>query len=51
VACGLLSGIGRAEALKAGRVVEGVVRLADLERVTEVAFVNSLRGWLPAQLT
>jgi para-aminobenzoate synthetase/4-amino-4-deoxychorismate lyase len=51
LACGLLSGIGRAEALKAGRVVEGVVRLADLERVTEVAFVNSLRGWLPAQLT
>jgi para-aminobenzoate synthetase/4-amino-4-deoxychorismate lyase len=51
VACGLLSGIGRAEALKSGRVVEGVVRLADLERVTEVGFVNSLRGWLPAQLT
>jgi para-aminobenzoate synthetase/4-amino-4-deoxychorismate lyase len=51
LACGLLNGIGRAEALKSGRVVEGVVRLADLERVTEVAFVNSLRGWLPAQLT
>jgi para-aminobenzoate synthetase/4-amino-4-deoxychorismate lyase len=51
LACGLLGGIGRAEALKSGRVVEGVVRLADLERVTEVAFVNSLRGWLPVQLT
>jgi len=49
LACGLLNGIGRAEALKSGRVAEGVVRLADLERVTEMAFINSLRGWLPVK--
>jgi branched-subunit amino acid aminotransferase/4-amino-4-deoxychorismate lyase len=30
-------------------VAEGVVRLADLDRVTEVAFINSLRGWLPVK--
>ena len=47
--CGLLNGVGRAAALSAGRVVEGVVRLADLERATEMAFINSLRGWLPAR--
>lgn len=47
LACGLLNGVGRSAALSAGRVVEGVVRLADLERATEVAFINSLRGWLP----
>jgi hypothetical protein len=32
-------------------VVEGVVRLADLDRVTEVAFINSMRGWLPLKNT
>lgn len=51
LACGLLNGVGRAEALKSGRVAEGVVRVADVARATEVAFVNSLRGWLPAQLS
>lgn len=47
LACGLLNGVGRAEALESGRVTEEVVRLADLERATEAAFINSLRGWLP----
>jgi len=46
--CGLLGGVGRAHALESGRVVEAVVRLDDLARATEVAFVNSLRGWLVA---
>ena len=49
LACGLLGGIGRSEALRSGRVAEGVVRLADLDRVTEMAFINSLRGWLPVR--
>lgn len=48
--CGLLDGIGREMALKAGRLLEAVVRLDDLPRVQALAFVNSLRGWLPAQL-
>jgi para-aminobenzoate synthetase/4-amino-4-deoxychorismate lyase len=46
--CGLLGGIGRANALREGRVQETVVRVADLPRVQGYAFVNSLRGWLAA---
>jgi para-aminobenzoate synthetase/4-amino-4-deoxychorismate lyase len=49
-ACGLLAGVGRAKVLREGRVVEAVVTLDDLVRVDAIAFVNSLRGWLPAQL-
>ena len=48
LACGLLPGVGRALALRSGRLVEAVVRLDDLPRVQRWAFVNSLRGWLPA---
>ncbi|MEO8021911.1 aminodeoxychorismate synthase component I [Polaromonas sp.] len=48
--CGLLGGIGRAQALQAGRVSEGVVRLEDLPRVQALVFINSLRGWLDAVL-
>ena len=47
---GLLPGVGRAVALDEGRVVEHPVRLDDLPRVQGWAFVNSLRGWLPAVL-
>lgn len=48
--CGLLAGVGRARALQEDRVEEAVVRLEDLPRVQELAFVNSLRGWIPAEL-
>ncbi len=48
--CGLLPGVGRAVLLREGRLREGVLRLADVPRVQEWAFVNSLRGWLPARL-
>ena len=48
--CGLLPGVGRAVALQAGRVQEGVIRVADVPRVQAWAFLNSLRGWIPAQL-
>jgi para-aminobenzoate synthetase/4-amino-4-deoxychorismate lyase len=37
-------------ALREGRMAEAVVRLADVPRVEQWAFVNSLRGWLPATL-
>ncbi|OYU30966.1 MAG: aminodeoxychorismate synthase, component I [Comamonadaceae bacterium PBBC2] len=47
--CGLLPGVGRAQALQEGRVTEAVVRLDDLPAVTAMAFLNSLRGWVPAQ--
>jgi para-aminobenzoate synthetase/4-amino-4-deoxychorismate lyase len=50
LACGLLAGVGRAEALASGRVVEAVVLREDLAQATGVAFVNSLRGWLAADL-
>ena len=50
LACGLLPGVGRAQALRAGRVIEAVVRLDDLPRVQGWAFINSLRGWLVARL-
>lgn len=46
--CGLLPGIGRQVALDDGRVREAVVPVTALARVRELAFVNSLRGWLPA---
>ena len=50
-ACGLLPGIGRAVALQQGRVVEAVIRLEDAPQVRAWAFINSLRGWIPAQLS
>nr|WP_286206749.1 chorismate-binding protein [Thauera linaloolentis] len=50
LACGLLPGIGRAAALREGRVAEGVVRVQDIPRVQGWAFINSLRGWLDARL-
>ncbi len=49
--CGLLAGVGRARALQEGRIhEEAVVRVEDLPRVEALAFVNSLRGWIPAEL-
>lgn len=48
--CGLLAGVGRAQLLAQGRLQEAVITLADLPRVQAFAFVNSLRGWLPATL-
>ena len=48
--CGLLDGIGRAVYLREGRLLEAVVRVEDLSRATGLAFVNSLRGWLDAEL-
>lgn len=50
LACGLLNGVGRQMALAEGRMVEGVIRVADVPRVQQWALVNSLRGWLDAQL-
>ncbi|MDB5938976.1 MAG: para-aminobenzoate synthase, subunit, partial [Polaromonas sp.] len=50
LACGLLPGIGRALALRDGRLVEAVVRRDDLPRVQGWAFLNSLRGWVGAEI-
>lgn len=50
LACGLLGGVGRERWLREGRMTESVVRLQDLPRVEALAFVNSLRGWIDAEL-
>lgn len=50
VHCGLLPGVGRALALAQGLLVEKVLTCADLQRNQGIAFINSLRGWLPARL-
>lgn len=50
LSCGLLPGVGRAVALREGRLVEAVVRVEDLPRVQGWAFVNSLRGWIAAKM-
>lgn len=47
--CGLLEGVGRQVALREGRVVEQVVRVDELPRVEALAFINSLRGWIPVR--
>lgn len=48
--CGLLAGVGRDQALREGRLHEAVVTREDLARVQGVAFLNSLRGWIEADL-
>ncbi|HEV8313478.1 MAG TPA: aminodeoxychorismate synthase component I [Burkholderiaceae bacterium] len=48
--CGLLAGIGRAQALCEGRIAERVIRVDELASAEGLAFINSMRGWLEAQL-
>ena len=50
LACGLLPGVGRALALREGRLAERVVRVDEVAAVEAWAFVNSLRGWIDATL-
>lgn len=50
LSAGLLPGVGRAQALADGRVTEASLRVEDLPGLQALAFVNSLRGWLPARL-
>ena len=47
---GLLPGVGRSVALREARVTEAVVRLQDVPNVQGWAFLNSLRGWLAAEM-
>ncbi|HEY9026674.1 MAG TPA: chorismate-binding protein [Burkholderiaceae bacterium] len=48
--CGLLPGIARARLLREGVIEEAVLLRDDLARAQELAFFNSLRGWLEARL-
>ena len=50
VECGLLAGVGRAVALRESRMVEARIHRSDLARAQGLAFINSLRGWLSAEL-
>lgn len=50
LACGLLPGIGRQVWLAEGRLVEQVVHTTQLAEAQGLAFINSLRGWLDAEL-
>ncbi|NMM10725.1 MAG: aminodeoxychorismate synthase component I [Polaromonas sp.] len=47
---GLLPGVGRALALQDGTLIEAVVRVEDSPRVQGWAFLNSLRGWVKAEM-
>ncbi|MDZ7892664.1 MAG: aminodeoxychorismate synthase component I [Rhodoferax sp.] len=47
---GLLPGIGRQVWLAEGRLAEQVVHTAQLAEAQGLAFINSLRGWLDAEL-
>lgn len=48
--CGLLSGTLRAEMLALDQIEEAIVRIVDLPRVSQIWFINSVRGMLPVQL-
>ena len=50
LAAGLLPGVLRAELLAQGRIQESRLTRDDLARAEGLAFLNSLRGWLPAVL-
>jgi len=46
--CGLLPGVMREELLQRKIISEAKLTIADLHAATQVAFFNSLRGWLKA---
>ena len=48
--CGLLAGVFRQSLLERGKVREAVLTRSDLSRARRVLLVNSLRGWIPAEL-
>ncbi len=50
VDCGLLAGTYRAELLARGRIHEQVLTVAALEQAEEIFLINSVRGWIRAEL-
>ncbi|HOF87835.1 MAG TPA: aminodeoxychorismate synthase component I, partial [Armatimonadota bacterium] len=50
IACGLLPGVMRAHLLRRGVLTEAVITRAMLAAAEEIALINSVRGWLPAEL-
>ncbi len=50
VACGLLSGVFRAELVESGAVREQILTKADIVHASRVWLVNSVREWVAAKL-
>ena len=50
VKCGLLPGTMRAALLKKGEISERIVTIDDLRNSPRIFLVNSLRGWMPAEI-
>jgi para-aminobenzoate synthetase/4-amino-4-deoxychorismate lyase len=50
LACGLLPGIMRQELLEQGKIIEQMLYPQDLQRAEEIWLINSVRGWLRADL-
>jgi para-aminobenzoate synthetase / 4-amino-4-deoxychorismate lyase len=50
ISSGLLPGIARQHALMTGKLKEKNLSISDLRAATHIAFLNSLRGWVPVYL-
>lgn len=50
VHCGLLAGTYREQLLASGRIVEEVIKVADITPNSEIFLLNSVRGWVPAKI-
>ncbi|WP_436663797.1 aminotransferase class IV [Alicyclobacillus acidoterrestris] len=48
--CGLLAGTFRAELLEQGLVEEEVLLKSDIEKATQIWFINSVRGWVTVRI-
>ncbi|MBI5566910.1 MAG: aminotransferase class IV [Chloroflexi bacterium] len=49
--CGLLPGTFRADLIERGLIRERVILKGELSAATHIWLINSVRGWLEAQLT
>lgn len=50
VSCGLLAGVMRSYLLREGKVQEGVIHKEDLKRIDSLYLINSVRGWMRAEI-
>ena len=50
ISCGLLAGTLRAELLEQEKLLELVLRPEALQKAEAIFLINSVRGWMPAQL-
>jgi para-aminobenzoate synthetase / 4-amino-4-deoxychorismate lyase len=51
VSCGLLAGTLRRKLLHEGRICERLITLPELAKAEEIFVINSVRGWIPCDLT